>query len=67
MPHEHNKRLIEKLIDLLAEELNINIKSVGSMICKREDLQRGRINQIVILAGEETEILIDSNGEWEYQ
>lgn len=41
MPHEHNKRLIEKLIDLLAEELNINIKSVGSMTCKREDLQRG--------------------------
>ncbi len=41
MPHEHSKRLIEKLIDILAEELNLNIKSVGSMTCKREDLQRG--------------------------
>lgn len=41
MPYEHNKRLIEKLIDILVEELNLNIKSVGSMTCKREDLQRG--------------------------
>ncbi|MBE9207946.1 Uma2 family endonuclease [Nostoc sp. LEGE 06077] len=41
MPHEHNKRLIEKLIDNLAEELNLNIKSIGSTTCKRPDLLRG--------------------------
>jgi Uma2 family endonuclease len=41
MPHERNNRLIEKLIDILAEELNLNIMSVGSMTCKREDLGRG--------------------------
>jgi Uma2 family endonuclease len=41
MPHEHNKRLIEKLIDNLAEELNLNLKSVGSVTCKRPDLLRG--------------------------
>lgn len=41
MPHEHYKRLIEKLIDVLTEELNLNVKSVGSMTCKREDLVRG--------------------------
>jgi Uma2 family endonuclease len=41
MPHEHNKRLIEKLIDNLAEELNLNLKSTGSVTCKRQDLQRG--------------------------
>ena len=41
MPHEHNKRLIERLIEILCEELDLNIKSVGSMTCKREDLQRG--------------------------
>ncbi|GCL40313.1 hypothetical protein SR1949_54510 [Sphaerospermopsis reniformis] len=26
MPHEHNKRLIEKLIDTLVEELNLNVR-----------------------------------------
>lgn len=41
LPHEHSKRLIEKLIDILVEELNLNIKSIGSMTCKREDLLRG--------------------------
>lgn len=41
MPHEHNKRLIERFIETLCEELDLNIKSVGSMTCKREDLQRG--------------------------
>lgn len=41
MPHEHYKRLIEKFIDVLTEELNLNVKSVGSMTCKREDLVRG--------------------------
>jgi Uma2 family endonuclease len=41
LPHEHSKRLIEKLIDILVEELNLNIKSIGSMTCKREDVSRG--------------------------
>lgn len=41
MPHEHNKRLIEKLIDTLAEELGLNIKSIGSTTCKRKNMQRG--------------------------
>jgi len=41
IPHEYNKRLIEKLIDNLAEELNLNLKSIGSTTCKRQDLTRG--------------------------
>ncbi|HLO87547.1 MAG TPA: Uma2 family endonuclease, partial [Nostocaceae cyanobacterium] len=41
MPHEHNKRLIEKLVDNLAEELNLNLKSTGSITCKREGIIRG--------------------------
>jgi Uma2 family endonuclease len=41
MSHERNNRLIEKLIDILAEELNLNIMSVGSMTCKRQDLGKG--------------------------
>lgn len=41
MPHEHSKRLLERCVEILAEELNLNIKSVGSVTCKREDLQRG--------------------------
>jgi Uma2 family endonuclease len=41
MLHEHNKRLIEKIIDALSEILNLNIKSTGSVTCKRQDLLRG--------------------------
>lgn len=41
MPHESSNRLIERLIIVLVEELNLNVKSVGSMTCKREELGRG--------------------------
>jgi Uma2 family endonuclease len=41
MPHERSKRLLEKLIDIVLEELDISAVSVGSMTCKREDLGRG--------------------------
>lgn len=41
LPHEHNNRLIHNLIVVLAEELNLNLKSVGSLTCKRPDRQRG--------------------------
>ncbi|HEY9871789.1 MAG TPA: Uma2 family endonuclease [Candidatus Obscuribacterales bacterium] len=41
MPHEYNKRLIENLVVALAEELNFDIKSVGSVTCKRRDLNKG--------------------------
>ncbi len=41
MSHEYYNRLIDRLIFVLAEELNLEIKSVGSMTCKRQDLERG--------------------------
>lgn len=41
MPHERSKRLIEKLVDAMLEELNIPAVSVGSMTCKRVDLAKG--------------------------
>lgn len=41
LPHEHNNRLIHNLIVVLAEELNLNLKSVGSLTCKRPDRQQG--------------------------
>ncbi|HEY9299740.1 MAG TPA: Uma2 family endonuclease [Phormidium sp.] len=41
MPHEHNNRLLEHLVFALAEELNLNLRSAGSLTCKRPDLQRG--------------------------
>ena len=41
MPHESNKRLVEKIIGALAEELQLNLRSAGSLTCKRPDLQRG--------------------------
>ena len=40
-PHERSKRLLEKLIDALLEELDQPAVSVGSMTCKRQDLDRG--------------------------
>ena len=41
MPHDRNKRLIENLIIALAEELKLDIMSIGSTTCKRQDLLRG--------------------------
>jgi Uma2 family endonuclease len=41
MPHEHNNRLLEHLVFVLAEELNLNLKSTGSVTCKRQELGRG--------------------------
>ncbi len=41
MPHEHNNRLLDHLVFALAEELNLNLKSTGSVTCKRPDLLRG--------------------------
>jgi Uma2 family endonuclease len=41
MPHERANRQIDRLIWILVEELGLNILSVGSMTCKREDLERG--------------------------
>ncbi|MBW4490561.1 MAG: Uma2 family endonuclease [Trichocoleus desertorum ATA4-8-CV12] len=40
-PHEHIKRLIEKLIDVLVEELDLPIRSAGALTCKRKDLLKG--------------------------
>jgi Uma2 family endonuclease len=41
MPHEYNNRLLEHLVFALAQELNLNLKSTGSLTCKRQDLAKG--------------------------
>ncbi|MGK7876133.1 MAG: hypothetical protein AB4426_23400 [Xenococcaceae cyanobacterium] len=41
MPHERNNRQIDRLIFVLAEELGLNISSVGSTTFKRKDLEGG--------------------------
>lgn len=41
MPRERDNRQLERLIFTLVEEMGLNILSVGSMTCKREDLERG--------------------------
>jgi Uma2 family endonuclease len=41
LPHEHNNRLIHNLIVILAEELSLSLKSVGSLTCKRPLRRRG--------------------------
>jgi Uma2 family endonuclease len=40
-PHESAKKLIGRFIEALTEELNIEICSLGSLTCSREDLARG--------------------------
>lgn len=39
--HETYSRLIGRFVETLTEELNIEIRSLGSRTCKREDLTRG--------------------------
>ena len=41
VPHESSKKLIGRLIEAGTEELGIEIRSLGSLTCKREDLARG--------------------------
>jgi Uma2 family endonuclease len=38
--HENNNRFIDKLIQVLATELNLNIKSMGSLTLKQDNLQQ---------------------------
>jgi Uma2 family endonuclease len=40
-PHEGFKKLIGRFVESLTEEQNIEIRSLGSLTCKREDLARG--------------------------
>jgi Uma2 family endonuclease len=40
-PHENYKKVLGRFLETLTEELNIEIKSLGSLTCKREDLARG--------------------------
>jgi Uma2 family endonuclease len=39
--HEFIKRLLERIVTTLTEELNLKVRSVGSVILDREDLQKG--------------------------
>jgi Uma2 family endonuclease len=40
-PHETYKKLLGRLVEALTEELEIEIRSLGSRTCDREDLARG--------------------------
>lgn len=40
-PHESYKKLMGRFVEALTEELSIEIRSLGSKTCKREDLARG--------------------------
>ncbi len=41
LDHENPKRILEKFVDALAEEVNLEILSVGSTTLKRPDLAKG--------------------------
>ncbi|MBW4561042.1 MAG: Uma2 family endonuclease [Mojavia pulchra JT2-VF2] len=40
-PHESYKKLLGRLVEAITEELEIEIRSLGSRTCDREDLARG--------------------------
>jgi Uma2 family endonuclease len=40
-PHEGNKTLIGRFVETITEELEIEIRSLGSRTCKRKDLLKG--------------------------
>lgn len=40
-PHETYKKLLGRLVEALTEELNLEIRSLGSRTCDREDLAKG--------------------------
>ncbi len=40
-PHEETNRTISLIVEIVAEEMGIDIRNVGSMTFRREDLQRG--------------------------
>jgi Uma2 family endonuclease len=41
MEHENNNWFISRLVFIMAEEWDLNIKSVGSLTLKRDDIQKG--------------------------
>jgi Uma2 family endonuclease len=40
-PHENSKKLLGRLIEAATEELDLEVRSLGSLTCDREDLERG--------------------------
>jgi Uma2 family endonuclease len=40
-PHETCKKILGRLIETATEELNLEIRSLGSLTCSREDLAKG--------------------------
>ncbi len=40
-PYEGYKKLVGRFVEALTEEINVEIRSLGSRTCKREDLARG--------------------------
>ncbi|MGL5132971.1 MAG: Uma2 family endonuclease, partial [Planktothrix sp.] len=39
--HENNNRFIDDLVRAIADELNLNLKKMGSLTLKREELLKG--------------------------
>jgi Uma2 family endonuclease len=40
-PHEGSKKILGRFVESVSEELNIEIRSLGSLTCRREDLAGG--------------------------
>jgi len=40
-PHEKYKKILGRFVESVSDELNVEICSLGSLICRREDLARG--------------------------
>jgi Uma2 family endonuclease len=40
-PHEGSKKILGRFVESVTEELNVEIRSLGSLTCRRKDLARG--------------------------
>ena len=40
-PHEKYKKILGRFVETVTDELNVDICSMGSLTCKRQDLERG--------------------------
>ena len=64
--HESSKKLLGRFVEAATEELNIEIRSLGSLTCKRQDLERGiepdqcyYVQNEAVMRGKEVDLSVD--------
>ena len=64
--HESSKKLLGRFVEAATEELNIEMRSLGSLTCKRQDLERGiepdqcyYMQNEAVMRGKEVDLSVD--------